>query len=69
MMKKIPFPGLIALLILLGVLGSSCASNKPPYRHQKPKRPSKCDCSRWSELKPESIIHLKDNEEGPATRA
>ncbi|MCK9401533.1 MAG: hypothetical protein M0Q51_16265 [Bacteroidales bacterium] len=65
-MVRSRFIGFCLMLITLVFMASACASNRPPYRHYKPKKPAKCDCSRWAYNNQESIYYLQNNEERPS---
>jgi hypothetical protein len=65
-MKKLRFPGICLLLIMIALMASSCASSKPGYHPEKAKKPKHCDCSEWGYNFNLEIFHLQENEEGPS---
>ncbi|MFO7613467.1 MAG: hypothetical protein R6W71_02400 [Bacteroidales bacterium] len=41
-------------------MATSCASRRAPYQKYKPRKPKKCDCSRWSYINPANTYYLYD---------
>jgi hypothetical protein len=61
--------GLILLAIFLIATATSCASGRTTYHPPKKKKPSGCDCSRWSYIIPSGNFLFYAEETKPSGRA
>ncbi|HOX77211.1 MAG TPA: hypothetical protein PLW31_04160 [Bacteroidales bacterium] len=68
-MKRLRITTLFLIVIFLALVAGSCASNRSPVRHYKPKRPGGCDCSRWSYHQPSNPNLFYAGEENASGRA